>query len=139
MAFKFENLEVWQLALEYIDGVYRLAGLLPEKEVYNLRSQWVRAATTIALNIAEGSTGQSDPEQERFLGYAIRSLVECVACYRLAQRRGYLADDLSSANLETQMENLIRKLQSFRRVIRGNTIIQGTGKAMVHRPSSMVE
>jgi four helix bundle protein len=139
MTFKFENLEVWQLALGYIDEVYRLAGTLPKKEVYNLRSQWVRAATSIALNVAEGSTGQSDPEQERFLGYAIRSLVECAACYRLAQRRGYLAEDLSSANLETQMESLIRKLQSFRRAVQGNAKIQGNGKAMVRRPSSMVE
>jgi len=29
-----------------------------------------RAADSISLNIAEGSTGQSNPEQRRFLGYA---------------------------------------------------------------------
>jgi four helix bundle protein len=139
MDFKFEHLEVWKLALEYIDDVYRLTGALPKEEIHNLRNQWVRAATSVAPNIAEGSTGQSDPEQERFLGYAIRSLVECAACYRLAQRRGYLAEDLSSANLETQMESLIRKPQSFRRAVQGNAIIQGNGKAMVRRPSSMVE
>lgn len=139
MAFKFKNLEVWRLALDFIDVVYRLAGQLPKEETYNLRSQWIRAATSVTLNIAEGSTGQTNQEQVRFLGYAIRSLVESIACFRLAQRRGYLAEDLSSANLETQMESLIRKLQSFRRAVQGNAKIQGNGKPMVRRPSSMVE
>ena len=67
MAFKFENLEVWQLALDYADLVYELADKLPDSEKFNLRSQITRAATSIALNIAEGSTGQTDPEQTVFL------------------------------------------------------------------------
>ena len=66
MPYKFERLEVWQLALEYIDRMYDLADRLPSSEEYNLKSQLRRAATSIALNIAEGSTGQSDAEQARF-------------------------------------------------------------------------
>ncbi len=73
MPFKFENLEVWQLGLEYVDLMYELAEKLPRSEDFNLKSQLVRAATSITLNIAEGSTGQSDPEQNRFLGLAIQS------------------------------------------------------------------
>ena len=67
MGFKFEQLEVWQLALEYLDLVYQIAGQLPRSEEYNLKSQIVRAATSITLNIAEGSTSQTDAEQGRFL------------------------------------------------------------------------
>lgn len=74
-AFKFENLTVWQMAMEYIDLMYHLAERLPASEQYNLASQLTRAATSIALNIAEGSTGQSDAEQKRFLGLALRSLM----------------------------------------------------------------
>ena len=80
MPYKFEQLEVWKLSLEYTDLIYELAGKLPKSEEYNLKSQIVRAATSISLNIAEGSTGQSDAEQARFLGMAIRSLIEIVAC-----------------------------------------------------------
>ncbi len=54
MAYKFEKLEVWHLAVEYIDMIYGLAEVLPRNEEYNLRSQIIRAATSIALNIAEG-------------------------------------------------------------------------------------
>ncbi len=74
MPFKFERLEVWQLALDYVDLMYRISEELPPKEQYNLASQLIRAATSIALNIAEGSTSQSDAEQNRFLGMAVRSL-----------------------------------------------------------------
>ena len=44
--FKFENLRVWQLALEYVDLMYRLAEGLPMNEQYNLASQLTRAATS---------------------------------------------------------------------------------------------
>jgi|GEM_PF-2662885 len=89
---KFEKLEVWQLAVEYADLCYAIAEKLPKSEEYNLASQLRRAAISIALNIAEGSTSQTDPEQARFLAMAIRSLVETVACQHLIHRRNYLAD-----------------------------------------------
>ena len=60
--FKFEKLKVWQLALEYIDLIYEIAAQLPRTEEYNLNSQLIRAATSVALNIAEGSTGRTDAE-----------------------------------------------------------------------------
>ncbi len=115
MPFKFENLEVWKLALDYLDDVYRLTENLPKEELYNLRSQWIRAATSVGLNIAEGSTGQTDSEQARFLGYAIRSLVESSACYRIAQRRKYLSEN--NRALEDRTVSLIRQLQSFRNTV----------------------
>lgn len=118
MAFKFENLEVWKLAIEYLDEVYRLVEELPKEEMYNLRSQWIRAATSIALNIAEGSTGQSNQEQDRFIGYAIRSTAESAACYRIAQRREYIKNSDTSEAIEEQMDKLARKLQSFRKSLR---------------------
>jgi four helix bundle protein len=57
MPFKFEQLEVWSLALDYIDLMYEIAGCLPRSEEFNLKSQITRAATSVSLNIAEGSTG----------------------------------------------------------------------------------
>ena len=114
MAYKFEKLEVWQLALEYTDLIYDLAGRLPRSEEYNLKSQLIRAATSITLNIAEGSTSQSDAEQARFLGLAIRSLTETVACQHLIYRCRYLdyAEPLQTAYRFS--EKLFAKLQAFR-------------------------
>jgi four helix bundle protein len=117
MAFKFEKLEVWQLSLEYIDSIYEIADQLPQDERYNLRSQVLRAATSVALNIAEGSTGQTDTEQARFLGLAIRSLLETVACQHLINRRGYLSDATKLREAYRRAETLAIKLQAMRRAV----------------------
>ncbi len=72
MPFKFEKLEIWQLAIELANEVHLLTRTFPKEEMFSLTIQMKRAADSISLNIAEGSTGQSNPEQVRFLGYAQR-------------------------------------------------------------------
>ena len=114
MSLKFEQLEVWDLALAYIDLMYEITERLPRSEEYNLKSQMKRAATSIALNIAEGSTGQTDAEQARFLGLALRSLIETVACQHLINRRGYLADKAPLRQAYVQANTLAAKIQSMR-------------------------
>lgn len=69
-----------------------MADNFPKKEIYNLSSQIRRAVDSIALNISEGSIGQSNPEQKKFMGYAIRSLAEVVRCLHKAKRRDYIAE-----------------------------------------------
>ena len=119
MPFKFEKLEIWQLALEYIDLIYEIAAQLPKAEEYNLKSQIVRAATSIALNIAEGSTGQTNAEQARFLSMALRSLVETVACQHLIHRRQLLADSEPLREAYRRADALAAKIQSLRRSLIG--------------------
>lgn len=117
MSFKFEKLDVWRMALEYIDLIYVITEKLPRSEDYNLKSQITRAATSVALNIAEGSTGQTDAEQARFLGLALRSLVETVACQHIISRRKALGDVEPLRQAYRQAEELSVKLQAFRKAI----------------------
>jgi four helix bundle protein len=117
MPFKFENLEVWQLSIDYVDLMYQIGDSLPRHEEYNLKSQLVRAATSVSLNIAEGSIGQSNPEQARFLSMAIRSLLETVACQHLIRRRNYLPDTKSLDTAYQNAEVLAAKLHSFRKAL----------------------
>ncbi len=118
MAFRFEKLGVWQLALAYTDAAYSIAEQLPRSERSGLSDQLTRAANSIALNIAEGSTGQSDVEQNRFLGYAQRSLVETVACLHLIKRRDYLAGPTPLRETYRAAEELFAKLHVFRRSLK---------------------
>ena len=101
--------------MDYIDLTYKIAENLPRSEDYNLKSQVTRAATSIALNIAEGSQGQSDAEQARFLGMAIRSLVETVACQQIIQHRGYPQNGDLLKKMYDDSQILAKKLQSFRK------------------------
>ena len=80
MAFKFEELRVWELAINLSGEVSKLVRLFPVEEKFVLSSQIQRAADSVALNIADGSTGQSNAEFKKFLGYAIRSAIEVVSC-----------------------------------------------------------
>ena len=57
--YKFQRLEVYQLALEYLEKLYIITKSFPAEEKYNLTSQLQRAGTSVVLNIAEGSTGKA--------------------------------------------------------------------------------
>jgi len=93
MPFKFENLIVWQKALDLSDMINHLTKSFPKDELYILTSQIKKAADSVSLNIAEGSTGQTNPEFSRFLSYALRSNIEVVGCIFLARRRNYIPDE----------------------------------------------
>lgn len=116
MKYKFEKLEVWKLAIKLADLAYLISDALPQKEKFNLNSQLRRAVTSIALNIAEGSTSQSNGEQIRFLSYAIRSLIESIACVRLIESRNYLnSDQRPVSDFHRVSSTLFGKLQAFRK------------------------
>jgi 3-hexulose-6-phosphate synthase len=117
MTYKFEKLEVWQLALNYVDLVYHIAEQLPRSEEFNLKAQMIRAATSVALNIAEGSTGQTDSEQARFLGMAIRSLIETVACQRIIIRRKMMTNGALLHQADNDSAHLAAKLHVMRKRI----------------------
>lgn len=115
--YKFERLEVWSLALEYDDVMFRIAAGLPLEERFDLAAQIRSASRSIAANIAEGSTTQTPKEQARFLTLSIRSLIETVACLRLAERRGYPVSDDDRAEAEQRGAKLFAKLQAFRKAV----------------------
>jgi len=72
----------------------------------------------VALNIAEGSTGQTNNEQARFIGLAIRSLLETVVYdQHLIARRKYILDQTSLKRAYGQAETLAAKLHTFRKVV----------------------
>lgn len=116
MKFKFENLIIWQKAMELGEDINKLSNKFPKKEMYNLTSQIQRAADSIALNISEGSIGQSNPEFKRFIGYAIRSLAEVVTCLHKAKRREYISEQEFNKYYDDSF-NLMNMLVAFKKKI----------------------
>ena len=113
MAFKFERLEIWQLAIDMSDDIDKFTKAFPKDELFILTSQMKRAADSISLNIAEGSTGQTNPEQSRFVGYAQRSALEVVNCLFLGIRRGFITKEQFNTLYERSAK-LISKIQAFK-------------------------
>ena len=117
MEFKFEKLIIWQKAMDFGENVYRLTSKFPKEEMYNLSSQIRRAVDSIALNISEGSIGQSNPEFKKFMGYSIRSLAEVVTCLHKAKRREYISEEEFSTHYEFAF-NLMNMMVAFKEKIK---------------------
>ncbi len=88
--FRFEKLEVWKDAREFVSLVYRITSNFPSKERFGLTDQIRRAAVSIALNIAEGSTKGSDPDFRRFLKMAQGSVNEVITGFYIALDQNFL-------------------------------------------------
>ena len=67
--FDHERLDVYRLAIEYVSSSYRIAKSLNSPERH-ARDQWLRAAQSIPLNIAEGNGKQSLKDKNRFFEIA---------------------------------------------------------------------
>jgi four helix bundle protein len=117
MAFKFENLQVWQKALDLSDEISVLAkNSFPKDELFILTSQIKRAADSVVLNIAEGSTGQSNAVFKNFLNYSLRSAVEVVSCLFIAKKRKFISDS-DFQRLYNEYETLTKMITSLRNTI----------------------
>ena len=114
MSFKFENLLIWQRAMDFGEEINSLTNQFPDKERFNLSSQILRAVDSIALNISEGSIGQSNPEFRRFMGYSIRSLAEVVTCLHKAKRREYISIKEFDAMYQESFD-LMNMMTAFRK------------------------
>ena len=117
MPFKFEKLEIWNLAIEMGNDVHFLTRNFPKEEMFSLSSQMKKAADSVSLNIAGGSTGQSNPEQIKFLGYAQRSSLEVVNCLYLAIKKNYI-DQVIFDKFYLESEKIVMKIQTFKIAIK---------------------
>ena len=89
MSGTYEDLAVWQSAMELVVGVYEITRKFPREEMYGLTSQIRRAAVSVASNIAEGKGRASDKELTQFLCHARGSPFEIETQLRLCERLGY--------------------------------------------------
>ena len=113
MSFRFEDLQVWQRAIDLGEQINQLAKKFPKDEIYILTSQIKRAADSVVLNIAEGSTGQSKSVFKVFLSYSLRSAIEVVSCLFIAKKRGYIDDNLFG-ELYTEYEILVKMITALK-------------------------
>ena len=113
---KFENLRIWQDAVELSGEINELTKTFPKEELFVLTSQIKRATDSISLNIAEGSTGQSNAEFKRFLGFSLHSGIEVVGCLYLAKRRPCI-DEKQFRYFYEKLNTLIKSIQALRKAI----------------------
>ena len=82
---KHKSLDVYQVIRELVKETYKISLQLPSEEKFNMVQQIRRAALSVKLNLAEGSTRKSIIERKRYLEISRGSLVEIDAALELLQ------------------------------------------------------
>ena len=85
--FDFEKLHVYQLALEFLDGVFDVCRRLPKDMRYSVGDQFIRAGLSISNNLAEGTGKRSKKEKARYYGTALDSARECISMLNVLSRQ----------------------------------------------------
>ncbi len=117
MKFHYEDLRIVPIIHQCIQGIYRISQSFPREEGYGLTSQIRRAATSILLNLAEGSARKSPKEYARFLNISIGSLVEVDACLKIAKSLSYLEGCDDILVLDRMTEKIYFSLVAIRKSV----------------------
>ncbi|MEP6794284.1 MAG: four helix bundle protein [Saprospiraceae bacterium] len=87
------NLDVYKYSYALTLQAYKVAKILPADERFNLVSQIRRAALSVHLNIAEGSSRKSIVDRKRFYEIARGSLIEVDTAIGVAFGIDYVTPD----------------------------------------------
>jgi len=110
--FRFQDLKIWQLAIEIADELFGLADELEKKKLYRFAEQLRAAGMSMSNNIAEGSGSSSKKEFNQFLNIARRSTFENANILILLKRRDLISQE-SLEKLLDKLDHLCRQITNF--------------------------
>ncbi len=120
MAQNFQDLIVWQRAIELTVCIYKLTRAFPKDELLGLVSQMRRASVSVASNIAEGRGRLNPAEFRQFLGVAQGSAFELKTQLVVARKLG-MAKPEALDEAESLSEEVSKMLASFIQKLSANT------------------
>jgi four helix bundle protein len=115
--FRFQDLEIWKIAIELADGLFTISDELEEKKLFRFAEQLRGAGMSMSNNIAEGSGSSSAKDFSNFLNIARRSAYENANILILLQKRTLISTDTLDHYLG-DLDLLCRKITSFQRSLK---------------------
>ena len=106
--FDHDRLDVYRLSIEYVASSFAIAKNLNGAHRH-ARDQWLRAAQSIPLNIAEGNGKRSLKDRSRFLDIARGSALECAAIQDVLSATNAL-DDNNNGELKRMLQRIVSML-----------------------------
>ncbi len=91
MSHSYQDLRVWQKAVDFVTEIYKTTAKFPKHELYGLRNQLERSAVSVPSNIAEGEGRASRRDFHHFLVTARGSLFEIETQLIIANNLGYIS------------------------------------------------
>jgi four helix bundle protein len=114
-----QQLQVYAASREFIVECYKLSKQLPVEEKFGMISQIRRAALSVHLNIAEGSSRRSPAERKRYFEIARGSVIEIDAALDVAHDLVYLKE-INTSKLEQAMVSCFKLLTGLIQSISNN-------------------
>jgi len=114
--FRFQDLEIWKLAIEIADELFDIADELEKKHLFRFAEQLRGAGMSMSNNIAEGSGSEWKKEFKNFLNIARRSAFENANILILLNRRKLLADDIVEKLLD-KLDKECRMITNFKKTL----------------------
>ena len=118
MSASFEDLDVWKKSCSLS---VRLYTLLKDCRDYGLKDQILRAAVSIASNIAEGSERKSIPDFKRYINIALGSAAELITQVYIALQVKLISDQNANYLVE-EMKSISKMLQALHSSLKPKSI-----------------
>jgi four helix bundle protein len=114
--FRFQNLKIWELAIEIADYLFDLADILEKKRLFRFAEQLRGAGMSMSNNIAEGSGSTSKKEFKQYLNMARRSTFENANILIILQRRNIIDLETLDNGLD-RLDHLCRQITNFQKTL----------------------
>ena len=90
LTLNHQKLDIYLYSKFFVLECYKLTKVLPTEEKFGMVTQIRRAALSVHLNIAEGSSRKSEVERKRYYEIARGSVIEIDAALDIAKELSYL-------------------------------------------------
>jgi four helix bundle protein len=112
--FRFQDLVIWNLAVDIANQLFDIADELERKKLYRFAEQLRGSAMSMSNNIAEGSGSNSKKEFHQFLNFARRSTFENANILIILEKRNLIKSEKLDSLLD-ELDILCRKVTNFQK------------------------
>ena len=112
--FSFEKLNVWIDSKELIKQIYFVTKEFPSDEKFGLTSQLRRASVSVASNLAEGTSRNTNKDKAHFSTLAFSSLMEVLNQIIIAKELNFIEESKYS-EIRLDIEKIANKLNALRK------------------------
>ncbi|MNF28035.1 hypothetical protein D3C84_87030 [compost metagenome] len=117
--FSFEKLEVWQNSRTLILDIYKLTNRFPSNEVFGITSQIKRSSSSIATNISEGTSRNTNKDKAHFLTISYSSAMETLNHLIISKDLDYISEE-DYFTCREKIEKICNQINSLKKYYLAN-------------------